>query len=68
MENAFYIGKHMGCGCVSAVCVDDPKDKPFTARFVAELVRDGLIAERVSSLDGIVFKRCKHRIPKKAAL
>lgn len=41
-----YIGR-ASCGCVVAVCVDDPAHPKITADMVAEIIRIGLTVERV---------------------
>lgn len=44
-HDPIYIGKWADCGCISAVCVDDPKHKKDTAKFVKEIVASGRIVE-----------------------
>jgi len=36
------------CGCVTAVCVDEPQYAKFTAKDIASWVKDGRIVERVT--------------------
>ena len=44
-----YIGRCEGCGVIQAATVDDRGDLRRTAQWVAEMIRDGLIIERVTS-------------------
>lgn len=54
-----YIGRAW-CGCVVAARVD--RGDKRTADFVAEMIRDGLVVERVltKDVDGILNWDCKH--------
>jgi len=58
-----YIGKWPDCGCVTAACVDEPNHKKDTAKFIADLIKDGRIVERVEARDWHKVKlgRCIHR-------
>ncbi len=63
-EHAIYIGKWPDCGCVTAACVDDPKHRKDTAKFVSDLLKDGRIVERVEASEfdkTVTLVRCPHR-------
>jgi len=47
-ESMSYIARK-SCGCIAAAVVDDPADKEFVARKIAEWVRQGFAVERVYS-------------------
>lgn len=46
-ESFAYVG-FTECGCMVAACVDRPEWKKDTAKFLAQMARDGLRIERVS--------------------
>ena len=62
-EHAIYIGKWPDCGCVTAACVDDPEHKKDTAKFIADLIKDGRVVERIEakSWETVELRRCPHR-------
>jgi hypothetical protein len=62
-----YIGKWPDCGCVTAACVDDPNHKKDTAKFIANLIKDGRVVERISAENWhtVTLCRCKHRLSPK---
>lgn len=54
-----YIGRKK-CGCVVAICVDEPNDKKFTGKIVAEYIADGMTVEHVELSKGVdMLKSCK---------
>jgi hypothetical protein len=57
----FYIGKWPDCGCISAVCVDDPKHAKDTAKFVADIIKSGRIVEH---LEYDKWEECRHHFRK----
>ena len=66
-EHGIYIGKWPDCGCVTAACVDDPAHKKDTAKFIADLIKDGRVVERISPEHWHTVKlgRCQHRMSPK---
>lgn len=69
-ELPIYIGRWPDCGCVTAACVDEPRHKKDTAKFLKEIVSSGRIIERVEAKDWhtVKLQRCKHRNPKTGKL
>lgn len=53
-----YIGRHRTCGHVRAAQHDTPTDERLTASGVAEMIRTGLIVERVPSALFVGLERC----------
>ena len=65
MSEWIYIGTDPKCGHVVAACVDDPEDKKYTAKFVANLVRRGFEITRVQEspdLDAWCREECPRMI------
>lgn len=50
-EKMLFIGTCTGCNQLVAGAVDDARDKKETAKFVAQMIRDGLRVERISVND-----------------
>lgn len=65
MNEPIYIGKWPDCGCITAVCVDDPKHRKDTAKFVTDLIKRGQVVEHhpYEAWDKLrpLFKKCPHR-------
>jgi hypothetical protein len=62
VEKVFcYIGRCKGgCGVIRSAAVDRPKYKEDTAKFVAEIVRDGMTVERIPVEEcRVQFGHCK---------
>lgn len=53
-----YIGRRPGCGHIVGAIVDDGKRPRDVAKFVADMVRDGLTIERTVSSEARVELWC----------
>jgi hypothetical protein len=58
-----YVGKcACGCGAVRAASVDLPKYKKDTAKFVSDLIRDGMQVDRMEvEKVRLAFSSCKNQ-------
>ena len=57
-----YIARTSGCGCVTAICVDEPAYKRSTAQDIAAWIRDGRSVERVLLAEGqALLHTCPHK-------
>jgi hypothetical protein len=67
-ETRCYVGRK-DCGCVVAACVDNPEHRRDTARFVADIIKDGLTVETMTVKEvRRCLTVCKHSPRKPQAL
>lgn len=52
MADFVYIGIRKDCGCARAIVMDDAGAEKHTAQFVAGLIQDGYLVQRVAEDEG----------------
>lgn len=56
-----YAGRVPGCGCLVAATIDNPERKKEVAKFVQEMIADGLEVSRVDSEEvRLIMQDCTH--------
>lgn len=56
-----YAGRVPGCGCLVAATIDNPERKKDVAKFVQEMIRDGLEVSRVDTEEvRLTMQTCVH--------